>query len=248
MRLVRWTGRGQRRRLRWYCVSQIPIFQIRPSAGVWTIITSGKGQSGHRTHGGITVTSFFPDTPLKDMDGVALAINKQHRPRQDMVSGELVRARSKVLPTTAGMTPAEISGLCGMRSSALDHAVYRRNVRPPAKFLASMLAALNAIRYRDIIVIEPRAGWKVSGDASRLQIQALYSQGWRSGSIRLRAGSGYGNRRGRHVLAKVLVAAADTYSLSGYFYDSLWLQGSPVPPPPGYGLAFFTGRWCWWKQ
>lgn len=38
------------------------------------IITSGQSQSGHRTHGGMTVTSFFADTPLKHMDGAALAL------------------------------------------------------------------------------------------------------------------------------------------------------------------------------
>jgi hypothetical protein len=106
----------------------------------------------------------------------------RHKPRRAMVDGSLVRARMQVL-SKAGMTRAEMAEMCGMRPSSLDYAVYGRNGRPPAKVLASTLAALNAIRYRDILAIKPTPGRKLDGTVPRLQVQALYSQGWAAPAI-----------------------------------------------------------------
>lgn len=52
----------------------------------------GKSQPLHRTHGGMTVTSFFADTPLKHMDGAALALAIQEAFPSDSVRRALAAA------------------------------------------------------------------------------------------------------------------------------------------------------------
>lgn len=75
------------------------------------IISSGQSEQGHRTHGGMTVTTFFADTPLKDMDGGALALAIQEASPSEPVRRALAaasflhrnqtRANRGTLPRTA---------------------------------------------------------------------------------------------------------------------------------------------------
>lgn len=153
-------------------------------------------------------------TPCKNANAAYDRAASRHKPRRAMIDGALVRARMQVL-SNAGMTRAEMAEMCGLKPSSLDYAVYGRNGRPPAKILASTLAALNAIRYQDILAIEPTPGRKLDGTVSRLQVQALYSQGWAAPAIAPHAGikaSAITNLlRGTGVSARAGAAIGDAY-------------------------------------
>jgi transcriptional regulator with XRE-family HTH domain len=109
-------------------------------------------------------------------------------PRHPMVDGDLVRARIAVL-RSAGLTLEEIADMCGVNPAVVGYDVNGRDGRrPPAKVRASTLAALNAIRARDIAIVEKPQGRKLNGDIPRRQVQALYSFGWDALEIAERVG------------------------------------------------------------
>jgi hypothetical protein len=105
-----------------------------------------------------------------------------------MVDGALVRDRIGVL-RAAGLTIDEIADMCALSPSVIAFDLNGRDGRPaPARVRASTLAALNAIRARDIAAVERPAGRKVDSDLPRRQVQALFSFGWDAQDIAERVG------------------------------------------------------------
>lgn len=111
----------------------------------------------------------------------------KYRPRREMVDADLVRARIAKL-RAAGLTVAEIAGLCAVHPKVIDYAIKGRNGRKPKTVKASTFRALNAIRHKDVATLERPAGRKVPGDSARLQVQSLHSIGWCGREIASRAG------------------------------------------------------------
>lgn len=112
---------------------------------------------------------------------------RRGKPTAQMADADLARERIASL-RAAGMTMAEIAYCCAVSPSVLDHAVYGRNGRPPAKVRATTVAALNAVTYKDAQVLDLKAGRKVDPDIPRRQVQSLYSLGWRATDIAARGG------------------------------------------------------------
>lgn len=111
----------------------------------------------------------------------------KHRKRREMVDADLVRARISKL-RSAGLTVAEIAGLCGMSEKVLGFAMNGRGGKKPKMVQASTFRALNAISFKDIASMERPGGRRVDGDVPRRQVQSLYSFGWSSAVMAERIG------------------------------------------------------------
>jgi transcriptional regulator with XRE-family HTH domain len=130
-----------------------------------------------------------PCRPCRDANRIASSLHRRPKPpRHPMVDGAQVRERIAVL-RAAGLTLDEIADMCGLSPSVIAFDFNGRDGRPaPARVRASTLAALNAIRARDIALVERPQGRKVDGGAARRQVQALYSCGWDAQDIAERIG------------------------------------------------------------
>lgn len=116
-------------------------------------------------------------TPCKDARLARDRAARVYLRRIPMADATLARDQIARL-RKAGMAMADIAALCGMKASALDFAVYGRGGRQPERIRASTLAALDKIRFADVIAFEVPAGRKVNGDSARRQVQALHVFGW----------------------------------------------------------------------
>lgn len=97
--------------------------------------------------------------------------------RHDWVPAEPARRRVMLLKE-AGLSIKAMADLCGVAPSQLQFLIRGPKGRVVQRVLASTLAALNAITYRDVAAVEIPAGTFVDADTPRRQLQALTAAGW----------------------------------------------------------------------
>jgi IS30 family transposase len=131
-----------------------------------------------------------------------------------MADAAPVRARIGAL-RTAGLTVAEIAGLCGVHPKVVEFAQLGRNGRLPLKVKASLARALEAISYRDAAAVEVPPMRQVDGDLPRRQVQSLHALGWSGRLIAAAAGTAPSNisslLTGHGTTEKVRAAVASAY-------------------------------------
>lgn len=98
------------------------------------------------------------------------------------VPAEPARARVLLLKE-AGLPVAAIADLCAVAPSQLQFLIRGPKGRVVQRVLATTLAALNAISYRDVAAAELPAGTYVDAAPLRRQLQALTAAGWSMAAV-----------------------------------------------------------------